>query len=393
MATVLLVVIFIDFIGLGIPDSLFGAAWPAIYPEFGLPVSAANAVTLLLSGCTTLSSLLSARVINRFGTAATTAVSTCLTAVALFGFSVSQNLLWLCLFALPLGLGAGAVDSALNNYVALHYRASHMSFLHCFYGVGVSLSPYLMSLALGDAGDWRGGYRTAFYLQAGIAVVTLLSLPLWGRAHPASPGEAEEKPQTIRLRELAKMPAVRQVWGVFIGSVAIESTCGAWGSTFLVNSKGLSAETAAMVVTFYYLGMTIGRFLSGVLATRLSSWRLIRLGQGVLLLALVLLALPLPPAVACVALFLVGLGNGPLYPNLVHLTPQNFGREISQSVMGTQMAVAAASMMLLPPVFGFLAQAFGTVLFPYYLLVMYAVMGGMTWKLIRSLKRDNRYEV
>lgn len=391
MATVLLVVIFIDFIGLGVPDSLFGTAWPAIYPEFGLPVSAANLVTLLISGCTVLSSLLSARVINRFGTAAVTAVSTCLTAVALFGFSVAPHLLWLAVCALPLGLGAGAIDSALNNYVALHYRATHMNFLHCFYGVGVALSPYLMSVALAGADGWRGGYRMAFYLQSAIAAVTLLSLPLWRRMHPAVTAAEESEPHTLRLRELVKMPAVRQVWGVFIGSVAIESTCGAWGSTFLVSAKGLPAETAALAIAVYYVGMTIGRFLSGVLSVRLSSWQLVRLGQGVLLAALVLLVLPLPPIVGCAALFLVGLGNGPVYPNLIHLTPKNFGRDISQSVMGSQMAVAAAAIMLLPPVFGFLAQAWGVGLFPYYLLAMFAVMGVMTWRLIRTLKKENRY--
>lgn len=392
MSTILLIVIYIAFIGLGIPDSLFGAAWPAIYEEFGVPISYASFVTLLISGCTVISSLLSARVINRFGTPAVTAVSTVMTAAGLLGFSFSGSLVWLCLFALPLGLGAGAIDSALNNYIAMNYKATHMSFLHCAYGVGVTLSPYLMSLALSHSNDWRGGYRTAFFIQLGIAAVTILSLPLWGRVRHAEAHEEENVvPRTLSMRELIKMPPVRAVWLMFFSSCAIEFTCGSWGSTFLVQSKGMSAEDAAKIITFYYAGIAIGRFLSGILASRLPSWRIVHIGQVSVLTAIVLLMLPLPFYVSAAGLFLVGLGNGPIFPNLTHLTPHNFGRDISQSVMGSQMAWSAAGTMLMPPVFGLLAQWIGAAAFPYFLLAMFIIMLVSTGLLVKNLKSAGRY--
>lgn len=243
MAALLLLIIYIAFIGLGIPDSLFGAARPAIYTEFGIPVSGGSLITMLISGGTIISSLLSAELIRRFGTGRITAFSTSLTAAALFGFSCSGNLLLLCLFAVPLGLGAGAIDTALNNYVALHYRASHMNFLHCFYGIGVSLSPLLMSLAL-SAGSWRNGYRTVFWLQAGIAVLTILALPLWKRVSAVS-GQEEEAAETVRFSRLLRDSRVRMACLVFIGSCGLEYSCGNWGSTFLVTSRGLEADAGA----------------------------------------------------------------------------------------------------------------------------------------------------
>lgn len=391
MATILLIVIYIAFIGLGIPDSLFGAAWPAIYQEFAIPMSYASFVTILISGGTVISSLVSARLINRFGTSKITAVCTSLTALALLGFSLSGNMVWLCVFAIPLGLGAGSIDSALNNYVALHYKATHMSFLHCFYGVGITLSPYLMSLALGEENDWRRGYRIVFFIQLAIALITIFSLPLWKKIKNTAPEEESGPVRTLKFRELAAMPSVRAVWLVFIGSCAIEYTCNTWGSTYLVDIKGMAVDEAAGVITFYYVGMIVGRFLSGVLANRLSSWNLIHIGQGIVMVAVVLLLLPLPVPVAVAALFLVGLGNGPVFPNLVHLTPQNFGSDISQSVMGTQMAAASTGIMLMPPIFGVLVQAVGIGLFPYFLTLMFVLMAGCTLLLVRGLKRQGRY--
>lgn len=391
MATVLLVIIYIAFIGLGIPDSLFGAAWTAIYPQFDVPMSYASFVTILVSGGTVISSLISARLINRFGTGKVTAVCTTLTALALLGFSISGSMVWLCLFAIPLGLGAGSIDSALNNYVALHYKATHMSFLHCFYGVGITLSPYLMSLALGAENDWQRGYRIVALIQTVIALITIFSLPLWKKIRDAAP-QAESGPvRTLKFREMAAMPTVRTVWLVFIGSCAIEYTCNTWGSTYLVDIKGMAVDEAAEVITLYYIGMTLGRFLSGVLANRLSSWKLIHIGQTVVLIAVILLLLPLPVPAAVAALFLIGLGNGPIFPNLVHLTPRNFGAEISQSVMGTQMAAASTGIMLMPPIFGLLVQGLGVGLFPYFLTAMFLLMIVCTVLLVRGLKKQGRY--
>ena len=374
MATLLLIVIYIAFIGLGIPDSLFGTAWPAIYTDLNLPVSWASIVTIIVSCGTITSSLLSSWLISRFGTGKITAVSTLMTALALLGFSCSDSMLWLCLCAIPLGLGAGSIDTALNNYVALHYKASHMNFLHCFYGIGVSLSPYLMSLAL-SKGTWEGGYRAVFWFQLAIAALTVLALPLWKKVRHAQNGEEEEEtPRVLSFPALMKMPKVRMACLVFIGYCALEYTCGTWGSTFLVNAKGAAADTAARMVTFYYVGLALGRFLSGVLAGRLHSRQLVKIGQMILLAAVVSLFLPLPFAFCSVSLFFIGLGNGPIFPNMLHLTPELFGKDLSQAVIGAEMATSYIGVLLAPALFGLIAQNVTAALFPVYLLVLYALM-------------------
>ncbi len=374
MATLLLIVIYIAFIGLGVPDSLFGTAWPAIYTDLNLPVSWASIVTIIVSCGTITSSLLSSWLISRFGTGKITAVSTLMTALALLGFSCSDSMLWLCLCAIPLGLGAGSIDTALNNYVALHYKASHMNFLHCFYGIGVSLSPYLMSLAL-SKGTWEGGYRAVFWFQLAIAALTVLALPLWKKVRHAQNGEEEEEtPRVLSFPALMKMPKVRMACLVFIGYCALEYTCGTWGSTFLVNAKGAAADTAARMVTFYYVGLALGRFLSGVLAGRLHSRQLVKIGQMILLAAVVSLFLPLPFAFCSVSLFFIGLGNGPIFPNMLHLTPELFGKDLSQAVIGAEMATSYIGVLLAPALFGLIAQNVTAALFPVYLLVLYALM-------------------
>ncbi|MBQ9746154.1 MAG: MFS transporter [Clostridia bacterium] len=385
MATFLLVIIFIDFIGLGIPDSLFGPAWPAIYEEMGLPVSLGSAVSLINTAGTVISSLMSPHLIKRFGTARVTAFSTVVTATALLGFSVSREFVFLCLLSLPLGLGGGAIDTALNNYVSLHYKATHMNFLHCFYGVGVTVSPYFMSVALEGSGGWRFGYRLAFFTQICIAAVTVLSLPLWKRVAEKSGEEAEQR--TVSPLRLARNGNVRMTWLMFICSCAIECTAGIWGSTFLVEAKGISAESAAQIIMFYYMGMAAGRFISGLLASRLSSWSIIYLGAGVLFIAVVLLFLPLSAPLIALALFLVGLGNGPVFPNLTHLTPINFGKDISGSVMGSQMAAAYIGIMIFPPLYGILAQNVTPAVFPLYLALFLLLMIAAMILLRRGLDR------
>lgn len=393
MATLLLIVIYIDFIGLGIPDSLFGPAWPAIYPEFSLSVSAASCVTVLSGVFSILCSLLSARIIARFGTPRVTAVSTALTAVGLIGFSFSGSLWWMCLMTLPLGLGAGCIDSALNNYVALHYTATHMSFLHCFYGIGVSLSPYLMSIALGQSNNWRAGYRWAFLIQTVITAITFLSLPLWRRAHPETPNvQTESKSAAVPIRTLFRNPAICAGCLAFFGTCALETTCGNWSSTFLVNARGMNVDDAARLVTLYYVGMAVGRFLSGILVSRLSAWRVLQGGIVAITASIVLMAIP-NTVTASIGLFCIGIGNGPVFPNLVHLTPQNFGQEISQSAMGVQMASAYIGSMLMSPLFGLLAQWISADLFPYYLAIMFVLFAISFFSLIRLLRRRGRYSV
>lgn len=373
MASLLLFVIYIAFIGLGIPDSLFGTAWPAIYTEFDIPISFASFVTIIISCGTIISSMFSAKVINRFGTNKVSAFSTALTAAALAGFSFSESLWFLCLFAVPLGLGAGAIDTALNNYVAVHYSASHMSFLHCFYGIGVSVSPYIMSVVISGKSGWRGGYRIAFIIQLCITLLLIVSLPVWKKVHPQRV-EEEDSAKTLSLKEIVKIPGVITMCCLFFTTCSIECTCGGWGSTFLVEYKHISVDQAAKMVMFYYIGMALGRFLSGILATWLNSWQIIKIGQYVLGGAIILLLLPFAPIVSSVGLFLIGLGNGPLFPNFNYLTPQNFGRDISQSVMGVQMASAYVGIMFAPALCGILGQLIDMSIFPKYLLAFYLIM-------------------
>ncbi|MDE7218108.1 MAG: MFS transporter [Oscillospiraceae bacterium] len=388
MAALLLSVIYIAFIGLGIPDSLFGTAWPAIYSEFQLPISFASFVSVTICCGTIVSSMLSARVIRRFGTNKVSAFSTALTAAALLGFSFSGNLPVMCLCAIPLGLGSGAIDTALNNYVALHYSATHMSFLHCFFGIGVSVSPFVLSLVIGGEQGWRGGYRIAFCIQLAITVLLAVTLPVWGKVHPRAEAEGAASGRDLRLREIARIPGVKLMWCLFITSCAIECTCGNWASTFLVEYKHAAAEQAARIVMLYYVGMALGRFLSGILATKLDSWRIIGIGQAVLGAALVILLLPGGPGLAALGLFLVGLGNGPLFPNFNYLTPQNFGEEASQAVMGTQMAASYAGIMIAPAVCGLLGQAVHMGIFPFYLLAFYLVMLAAARRARRLPRRD-----
>lgn len=381
MATILLIVIYMAYIGLGIPDSLFGTAWPAMHIDLGLSIDVAGYLTPLFSVFSIISSLASTRVIARFGTGRVAAASTALTVIGLFGYSISTNILWLILFSVPLGFGAGCVDAAMNSYVALHYRAMHMNFLHCAYGVGVSISPLFMSAALERYGSWQRGYVSAGVVQLVIAVVTIVALPLWGRVrHDGSYGEAEETGiRTVGIRELARDPAVRLAWLCFFSSCTLEYFCSTWGSTFLVECKGMTADRAAFMITFYFVGLTLARFLSGILSIKLDSWRIIRIGMVILVPAVVLILLPLSAWAACLGFFLIGFGNGPMYPNFMHLTPSCFGADIAQSVISSQMAAAHVSSMVMPFFYGGIVKVFGMSSFPLcftaiYLLFTYSTL-------------------
>ena len=388
MATILLLFIYIFYIGLGIPDSLLGSAWPAIYQEFHVPVAFASYVSAIIASGTVRSSLFSTRVIAKLGTAKVTALSTCLTAAALAGFSCSRNFLWLGLCAVPLGIGAGSIDTALNNYVALHYNAMQMSFLHCFYGIGVTASPYLMSLALSDSMNWRGGYRTVFCIQLVIAALSVISLPLWRKIKSAR--QAEEEIMVLPLSQMLRRKKIWASCGVFAGISAIESTCLIWGSTYLTGSIGLSADTAAALITFYFAGMTLGRFLSGLLSLKISDWKIIAVGQSILCIAMFLLLITDNTAAVVLGLFLVGLGNGPIFPNMTHLTPILYRKETSQSIIGMEMAFSNLSILLTPVLFGFLSDRLGAGIFPAFLAVMFAFMAGCTILLKTGDARSRR---
>lgn len=360
MATLLVIIIFVTYIGLGIPDSLFGTAWPAIYSEFDLPISYSNFVTGLMYTGTIISSLLSARLTKKLGTPLVVALSTFLTAVAIFGFSFSKNMFMLCLCTIPLGLGAGAIDNVLNSYVALNYKATHVNFLHCSYGVGVTLSPFLMSFALKNSNDWQGGYRTMFVFQLALTLMCFLSIPIWKKVKEQK--AIEDETRVVSIPDLLKIPIARASLVIYFGSCAIESICLAWGSTFLVNSKGLTPDKAAAMITFYFIGMTLGRFLSGVLANRILPKKIIIIGESITLIAIIL-TFAGNPSIAGLGLFLIGLGNGPIFPNMTHLTPIHMGRDISRSFIGLQGAVSYGSILLSPISFGLLAEKFSTDIF------------------------------
>lgn len=385
----LLVVIYIAFIGLGVPDSLIGSAWPAIHSEMNIPVEAVSVLTFIISGCTVLSSMFSAGILNKLGTAKVTAFSTAMTAAALLGFSFAPSFWFMIPLAVILGLGAGAIDSGLNNYVALHFKASHMNFLHCFYGVGVSLSPYLMSQALSSAG-WRGGYRYAFYVQAAITLLLVISVPMWKKSSSADETE-EENNVNLTFLQMAKMPEVRRVWVIMLATNAIEYACGVWGSTYLVSAKGFEAKHGALALTVYYVGMSIGRFVSGLLSKKISTWKRIGIGAIILAPAIAVMLLPLHGAVTVVGLFLVGLGNGSIYPNMIHLTPHNFGKEVSQSIMGSQIAFAYIGVMLAPPAVSLISGLFGIKIYPVLLAVLYVIMVIALRCFINRLKKQNKY--
>lgn len=373
MVTILLVVIYIAFIGLGIPDSLFGTAWPAIYTEYGLPISLGGVITMVTSIGTTISSLLSARLIRKFGTARLTAGCTLLTALALLGFSFSHSFVVLIILAVPLGLGAGSIDTALNNYVASHYNASQMSFLHCFYGVGVTVSPFILTLVFRNDTNWRRGYSIATIIQFAIAAIVIFSLPLWNRVRDKNE-ISESSIKSLSVIEASKIRGVKVMWLLFLCTCSIELTVGAWSSTFLVESRGATEELAAGTITFYYLGMTSGRFLSGVLARKIHSRTIITIGSVILGIALLMLTVTNNSYIAIAALFLIGLGNGPMFPNLNYLTPEQFGEERSAALIGAQMAVANIGIVISPLLFGFLGQALGMGLFGYYLLFFYVFL-------------------
>lgn len=380
MATILLIVICVAFIGLGIPDSLFGSVWPAIYPEFGIPVSYAAFVSCTISCGTILSSFFSTRVIARFGTDKVAFVSTLMTAIALLGFSLSGNLWWMMLFSLPLGLGAGSIDTGLNNYVALHYKASHMSYLHCFYGVGVTVSPWVMSLALKNAG-WRQGYHVLFAFQMAIALMLLLSLPLWKKMEEKDP--VEEEMEILSLKQILRLKGAPVSLLVYIGSCGMEAIILGYGTTFLTQSHGVTPSDAAEIITFYYLGITLGRFLSGVISSKFFSEQILIMGE-VITAAAVMLTLFAPSAtVAGIALFLVGFGNGPVFPNMTHLAPIHYGKSKSQAFIGLQGAVAYAAFLTMPVLTGLLIQHLGSNIFPWILTAAMALTAVSTYVILR----------
>lgn len=382
MLHLLLAVIYLSFISLGLPDSLLGSAWPSMYGGFGVPVSYAGVISMIIAVGTVVSSLQSDRLTRRWGAGRVTAASVGLTAAAMFGFSASHSFWMLCLWAVPYGLGAGSVDAALNNYVALHFASRHMSWLHCMWGVGASVGPYIMGYALAGPGGWNQGYRLIALLQTALTAVLLLSLPLWKR--PAGQLAAESAGPALSLGQIIRIPGAKAVMGTFFCYCAVEQTAGLWASSYLVLQKGVPAGTAARFASLFFIGITAGRALSGFLTLKLNDRQMVRLGEGIIGLGVAALLLPLGEQAALAGLILVGLGCAPIYPCLIHSTPEHFGAENSQAVIGVQMASAYVGICLMPPLFGLIANHITAALFPFYLLVLLVLMALAHEALLKS---------
>ena len=384
--TLLLCIIYLGFVALGLPDSLFGAAWPILQTQMNVPLAWAGFVTMTISGGTILASLLSDRLTFRFGAAKVTACSVVATAVALLGFSKATQFWMLVAWAVPLGLGAGAVDAALNNFVALHFSSKHMSWLHCFWGLGASVSPYIMGFFLSRELRWDRGYLTVGLIQLALSIVLFASLPLWKKtAALETQEEVRTAPKT--LRQIAALPGIFYVLFGFFAYCAIEAIAFTWTSTYLVNARALAPESAARFASLFYLGMTVSRFVTGFVADRLGDKKMIRCGYYVVFAGLLLVVLPFSSSLPCLAgLVIAGFGCGPVYPAVIHATPTVFGKENSQAVVGVQMASAYCGSTFMPPVFGWVADACGIGLFP-FALILFALVGFTLTELLNRRTR------
>ena len=368
----LLAIIYLSFISLGLPDALLGAAWPNMYPQFQVPVSYAGIISMIIAFGTIISSLQSDRLTRKFGTGKVTAVSVGITTFALWGFSISHSFILLCLWAIPYGLGAGSVDASLNNYVALHYSSKHMSWLHCMWGVGATLGPYIMGAVLTGGATWNTGYRIISVLQIALTAVLIFSLPKW-KGQNTSSGETVHG-KALSLKEILAIPGAKAVMICFFCYCAIESTTMLWASSYLHLSKGVDAKTAASFAGMFCIGITIGRGINGFIAMKLKDCQMIRMGQAIILTGIIVMILPFGKTVSLIGFSLVGLGCAPVYPCIIHSTPSHFGAERSQAIIGVQMASAYVGTCLMPPLFGLIANHISIRLLPVYLLILLALM-------------------
>ena len=375
MVHLLLVIIYLAFISLGLPDALLGAAWPSMYPQFDVPVSYAGIISMIIALGTVVSSLQSDRLTKKLGTGKVTALSVLMTAMALFGFATSHSFGMLCLWAIPYGLGAGSVDASLNNYVALHYESRHMSWLHCMWGVGASAGPYIMGYALTAGWGWNSGYHIIAVLQIVLTAILLCSLPLWKQRPAEVLQDGKVQPaKALSIREVLQLAGAREILVCFFCYCALEQTTGLWASSYLTLHKGVSADTAATFASMFYLGITVGRALSGFLTMKLNDVQMIRLGEVIIGIGVLVMLLPFGQSLSLTGLILIGLGCAPVYPCVIHSTPAHFGADKSQAIIGIQMACAYVGTCLMPPVFGLIANHITVALLPVYLLIILVLM-------------------
>ncbi|MFL0269416.1 MFS transporter [Candidatus Clostridium radicumherbarum] len=371
MTTLLLIIIYIAFISLGLPDSMLGAAWPTIRTNLSLPIAGAGLISMIISGGTIISSIMSGKLIRKLGTGKLTLISVFMTAMALLGFSFSKNYLWLCIMAIPLGLGAGAVDAGLNNFVALHFSARHMSWLHCFWGIGATAGPIIMSAAITLRGSWQKGYFTVAVIQSCLVLVLFISLPLWRAFHDNGQEDTIEEDTN---QNLFKLPGIGPALLGFFCYCALESTAGLWGASYLVQNKGVAASVAAGWISMYYLGITIGRLINGFITAKFSNPDLIRGGQAIIGIGAALLLIFSQSYVNLLGLILIGMGCAPIYPSMLHETPVRFGKNNSSKLMGVQMAFAYIGTTIVPPTLGVIFGRVGIQFYPIFILVLLIIM-------------------
>lgn len=387
MFQLLLLIIYLSFISLGLPDALLGAAWPSMYRELHVSISYAGAISMIIAFGTIISSLQSDRLTRKLGTGKVTAISVAMTAVALFGFSTSHSFVALCLWAIPYGLGAGSVDASLNNYVALHYESKHMSWLHCMWGIGAAAGPYIMGYVLTNGRSWNSGYRVISVLQVILTMILIFSLPLWkNRPEIIDDNGQEVSAKALSLREVIRIPGAKEIMVCFFCYCALEQTAGLWASSYLSLYKGVSAETAATFASMFYIGITVGRALSGFVTMKLNDVQMIRLGQVLIAVGILIMFLPFGQTLSLVGLIVIGLGCAPIYPCIIHSTPTHFGADKSQAIIGIQMASAYVGTLLMPPVFGLIANHITVALLPVYLFIILILMFVMHEALTKKTK-------
>ncbi len=385
MIHLLLVVIYLAFIGLGLPDSLLGSAWPSMYGELNVPVSYAGVISMTIALGTVVSALLSDRLSRRFSAGVITAVNTAIMSLSMFGFSISRSFLMLWFFAIPYGLGAGSVDAALNNYVAIHFSSRHMSWLHCMWGIGTVVGPNVMGYVLTQGMRWSVGYGVMAIIQGVLAVVLFVSLPLWKKKKSTDAEAAEEQKQgeALPLLSVIKIPGAKEIMLTFFCYCAVEQTAMLWGSSYLNLHGGMSVESAARLAGMFYIGITAGRAVNGFLTIKFTDTQMVRAGQAIIALGIVFMLLPFKNIGFMVGLILVGVGCAPIYPSCIHSTPAHFGAENSQAIIGVEMASAYVGTCLMPPLFGLIAQNISIALFPVYLLVILVLMVVMHERLVK----------
>ena len=377
VASLLLPIIYVSFISLGLPDSLLGSAWPSMQLDFEVPLSYAGAISMIIALGTIVSSLMSDRLTRKLGTGKVTAISVAMTAAALLSFSFAGRFWILCILAIPYGLGAGSVDAALNNYVALHYKSRHMSWLHAMWGIGAVTGPYIMGAVLTGGRSWNMGYRIIAVIQIFLTAILVMSLPLWksGRSDGMEKGRTWKK--ALSLKEILKLGGAKEIMVCFFCYCAIEQTANLWAASYLTLYKGIAAESAAGYAAMFFIGITAGRMLSGFISMKLNDNEMIRLGEVIIAFGAILMALPGSNALSIVGLILIGLGCAPVYPCIIHSTPAHFGAENSQAIIGVQMASAYIGTCLMPPFFGLIANHVSVSLMPYYIIVLLALMAAM----------------